>query len=415
MAEADVLAAQRDYDSAERKYQDALRRAEQLMRADPSALKHHALAAGIHRPLGDLGLARRQPDDALRSFEKALGIELSLIRREGPTPERRRLVALTRLRIGDTRAAQGAWDDARDAYREAGAVLRELRDSGNNAPGLERDTAVALRGLARATAPHDRHAASAHANEAVVLLRRLIAADSNDARVAQDLVGALVEYADLMREKDAAAARAAYRDAKGVAESLQRGQPSDPEIQRNLAVIRDRLAAGAASLAPELTLFAVSDAGRTLLRPADSLPPGTKEIAARAVAPEGWTRYLVVFGARGDAVVLDEEQLARSNWRVPVSGPPPAQTMLLLAVPGALPPADRQQLAVDIGSIPGPRAVDWDSQVVWTSEAEPTIMSTASARGALNTDWVQLVRARLEKIQNGKFVGRTIPIPASSR
>ena len=410
----DVHATRLEDKEAVSAYQDALTIAEKLAATNTDTARYPALVARIHRPLGDLSMARGSVDDALKSYETALAGELALARRFGETDDRQRLIALTRLRTADARARRGQLREAMSDYMAALAMLRSMQ-TGSPPPGLMRDTAVGLTRLASVVQATDPAAASQQLREAIALLRQLAAADSADARVRRDLYLALVQYGDLVLSTDAENSRTQYREALKLAESVSTGASRNGEVERDLAYIRGRLSAGPSAFTPHLRLFAVARGRRVLIGPGDLVPPDASGLVADATAPPGWSRYVVLFGAEGDARVLDDQQLVRMQWTLPLAGPPPAQTILLVTVPRPLTDEERTSLAADITAVPGPRAIDWDSQVVWTSDdAGPKILSSASTRGLRDTSWIKAVRDRLANIPSARFTGQTFPLASGS-
>ncbi len=409
----DVLAAQGQYASALAAYEEARGIAERLAQSHPMDAQYPALAAAIYRPIGDVALTTGDAATALASYGKAVGIELALAQKHGTTPERQRLVALSRLRESSARAIQGAWVDARAESEIAIGILQGLRSSGQRLPGLERDIAVAHLQIARFSRAKNPHDAEQQCAQGIALLRELVAADPADARLRRDLVAGLVQFGDAVRVKDFDRARTAYREAQVLAQALHAESAGDAQSERDLLAIKQRLAAGPELALPRFALSAIVGGRRLTLGPGDSLPPNANQLAIAATAPAGWSRYLVTFGAEGPASVLDESQLAKTSWTLPIDGPPPAQTVILVVVPRPMSNPDRERLANEIGAIPGPRTVDWDSQVVWTSDAEPAIVSLASTRGEKpSTDWIKRVRSTLDKVDGAEFAGRTIPIAA---
>ena len=119
-----------------------------------------------------------------------------------------------------------------------------------------------------------------------------------------------------------------------------------------------------------------------------------------------------MFGAEGPAEILDEAELAHADWLVPVRGPLPAQTVLLLAVQRPLNADQRRRVSDAITSVKGPKSVDFDSHIVWTEQSE-RLESVASARGARDTAWVPDVLARLSSVADIRLAGRTFPIALS--
>src|SRR5207249_4357959 len=104
----------------------------------------------------------------------------------------------------------------------------------------------------------------------------------------------------------------------------------------------------------------------------DQPPRQGVNLVVDATAPAAWVKYLLLFGAQGEAHLLDEVELGRRQWTVTADGPSPAQTILLVAVPQKLSDDQRRQLSRDLGAI-ADRNVDQDSQIVWTPTSEPTI------------------------------------------
>ena len=250
-------------------------------------------------------------------------------------------------------------------------------------------------------------------SEATTLLRRLAAQDPHDAGLRRDLLAVLVQRADVIRLVDPQGATTMYREARMLARAAVESS-RDAQADRELTIIEDRLnGLTFAAQKTELKLFSLSN-GRMLPIDKDlALPVDVTNITAVATAPEGWSRYVVVFGAEGAGTIFDESELTRMDWKVPILGPPPAQTILLLAYPRSLTVRERNELRADIEAIPGPRTIDWDSQIVWASDAEPQILTTATARGQRSREWIKLVQAKLRKLKGVRFAGRTIPIPAS--
>jgi len=101
-----------------------------------------------------------------------------------------------------------------------------------------------------------------------------------------------------------------------------------------------------------------------------------------------------------------------AHWTVPVTGPAPSQTVLLVTVPRALTPGERQQLAMSIEGAAGPKIVDFDSHIVWTDRAD-RLESVATARGIPDTRWVADVQKRISALGELRLTGRTFPVSPS--
>lgn len=411
-ASGDVLKEQSKYAEASAAYLESLALVETLERESSGQVSYQSLAAGVHRAVGDLALAQNIPDRAFEHFEKALAIEEALTHSQGRTAARQRWTALTRLRVAEARAAQGAWSSAREDYAAAITMLRGLEKDASREPRLVRDTAVGLQRLASLISVTDPVTANQQLEAAIALLRDMSARDPDDAGLRHDLLAALVQHADSVRSVDLATATRGYQEARMLARAAAQAS-RDVQADRDLAIIEQRLNGLLRVVEKtDLKLFSISRGRRQLIEPNTAVPVQARDLAAEATAPRGWSRYLVVFGAEGAGTVFDESELTKRSWRVPLLGPPPAQTILLLAYPRPITIEERDRLLADLAKIAGPRTIDWDSQVLWSSEAEPQILTTATARGQGQRDWIKLVQASLSKLKGAKFVGRTIPIPA---
>jgi len=417
VALVETLASEGDIDhvlgqreDASRVYQDALNLVKVLADNDRSDPRYAELTARIHRAIGDVTMAGTDWDAAASSYREALSIELGLARRVGESDERRRLLALTRLRVASASEKQGAWRDAREQYASAVETLRAMTAAGGGRAGLMRDTAVGLTRLAVVTQAEDAPAALQQLEDAIRLLEQLFDADAADTRVRIDLYRAWLQHGDALRATDFDRAQRSYRKARSIAEGLQLSRLATPDIQHDLDAIDLRLAAGPTPIKPELQLFAIDHGKRVAIGAKEPFPASATSVAAAARLPAGLIGYVLMFGAQGGATVFDQVELDRAKWTLPLTGPPPAQTILLLTLPRRLSADERRRLVEEISAVPGPRAVDFDSQVIWSSDAEETILSTASSRGAPNTSWIKAIRSRLATLEGARFAGRTFPI-----
>ena len=101
--------------------------------------------------------------------------------------------------------------------------------------------------------------------------------------------------------------------------------------------------------------------------------------------------------------------MVRSNWVVPAVGPPPSQTILLVASARALSDEEKRQLLRDVNAISGPRTVEWDSQILWAPNEE-TIETTATARGFESAAWASAIRQRIAQLGRVAVTGRTFAL-----
>ena len=405
----DVLLAQHSLAPAQQSYERALSLLDNLGAGatnDPSVQR---VRAGIHRPLGDLKRTMGDVTAALSEYDKALAIDLANMKRFPQEPDYKRLLALSLLRIAGAHASQGATTEARRGFEQAAAILGELGHDRGERVGVRREAAFGRARLGMMLEAEGNTTGRAEIRAALDDFRALSKADPADARSRRDLMATLVQLGDVLRVDEETAARDAYRQARELALALAAGQADDSPAAHDVALTNRRLTDLAARIGvTDLKLFRVVGGRRVLMLSGDPAPPLKAQIAAKAIATPNWSRYLLVFGAEGPARLFDESELAKSGWVVPATGPAPAQTIILLAVPRALSDDERHRLVADVNSIEGPRTVDWDSQIVWSSAVE-TIESTSTARGG-NAPWIAAIRERIDKLGRIAVAGRTFPL-----
>jgi non-specific serine/threonine protein kinase/serine/threonine-protein kinase len=404
----DVLFADRSLDAAGAAYANALALADRLVDEGTNAVGNRVLRAGIHRPYGDLARAVGDGAAAQSHYEKALAIDLANTTQFPEEPEYRRLLALSYLRIAGLQAAQGVSAEARATYERAADLLNGLARRGEIVSvGLRREVAFGRARLGVLLEAEGNPAGRAEIRAAAEVFRGLAEADPADVRSRRDLLATLVQLGDAVKFDDPAAARQAYRDAREIALTLAAGEEPEGPGARDLALVNRRMTGLATGDMTHLKLFKVVDGRRVLLQTGDPPPQVRTPIAAASMVSPGWSRYLLVFGSDGPVELLD--QTSSSDWVVPAAGPPPAQTILLLAAPQPLSAVEKRQLSADLTAIPGPRTIDWESQVVWDSAAE-TIETMATARSIEPSPWMTAVRDRISKLPRVVLAGRTFPL-----
>jgi eukaryotic-like serine/threonine-protein kinase len=413
---ADVLALQRSFESAAAHYASALSFANQVTPRSSEQAAHRALIAGIHRPLGDLKWASGDSAGAKSEFDRALALDTANATQFPGEPEYKRLLALTYFRLAAMGAARGALSDARTNYQNAAAILNELSTQGHDRVGLRREVAFGRVRLGVVLEAEGDTLGRVEIRRALDDLRVLHESDRADARARRDLMAALVQLADTIRADDAPRALAAYREARQLALTLTIGPGDTSAAQQEVTLIDERLADTAAGKpVVDLKLFRLVEGHRVLMQAGDPPPQAQTSIAATATVASGWSQYLLTFGAEGPAELHEDRGLSRSGWTIPVTGPPPAQTVLLVAFPQSLSDAYKQQLIADINAIPGPRVTDSDAQIVWSLRNE-TVESTTTARGYDTSTWVRSVREQIAKRGAVALAGRTFPVaPAVAR
>ena len=407
---ADVLAAQRSFESASTHYGTALALANALPDRQSNQSAHRVLVAGIHRPLGDLKRAQGDLAGAVAEFEKALALDLANTRQSPDDPEHRRLLALSHFRIAGAHAAAGASQEARLNYLRAAEILSELGRQGHGGAGLRREVAFGRAHLGVLLEAEGNKEGLGEITRAAEDLRALAEADPADVRVRHDLMSTLVQLGDVVRADQPDVAERAYGEAREIALTFAAGEAQDGAARRELGLIQRRLADVAAGVdVNEMRLFKKLGDRLALIEAGDPPPQVQTPIAVRATASPGWSKYLLVFGAEGPATLLEEADLRRSNWVVPAVGPPPSQTILLVASARALSGEEKRQLLRDVDAISGPRTVEWDSQILW-SPTEETIETTATARGFENAAWASAIRQRIARLGRVAVTGRTFAL-----
>ena len=334
---ADVYNAKADLDQAEAEYQRALAVASPIASDNPAEPRYQLLLGGIYRPLGDIRLARGDVAGALAQDQRALALSDKSV----DSLENKRLSAITHIRLGDARRAAGQQPQARQHYEVAARGLRQIVENVGDRRDLLRDAALGLARVGVAGRPAD-HAAD-DIREAVTIFRRLRLSDPADMRARHDLMVVLTEYGDAVVPSDPEAGRTALNEARQIARMASAEAPDDPERARELAAIERRLSGDVAGGRLSLQLVSPSDGGHSIAPGGEPLRLGNV-LRVAAGAPAGWVRYVVLFGAEGPAEIFDERRMTEANWTLPVKGPPPAQTVLLLASPGAL-SSDQQHRA----------------------------------------------------------------------
>ncbi len=409
ISRGDVFFALERFDRAESDYQRALAELSDLARRYPDNPDYQMSLAGVYRPVGDIRLAQGDPAAALDAFERALAIGMATSKRFPDRPGHQRLHALTVMRIASAEAAQGAFDQALEHYDEAARVLEALSRTDPNRRAMLRDLAVGLTQLAQMRNNPDTDRSVRDLARALEILRRLVSADPADARTRRDLMVTLVTYGDAMQLSAPARSLAAYREARQIARGFTSDLSYDAQRERDQALVNARLTRSSEKASLNLEVFTGGDVNQRRIEVGGPVARAQSRALLAASAPPGWTRYVVLFGAEGPADVLDETSLVRANWTVPLSGPHPAQTVLLLASPRRLSSAETDRLARDIGAVPGPRVVDSDSHIIWTDRSQ-RLESVASARGERDTRWVTEIRARIAALGEMRIAGRTFPL-----
>ncbi len=155
ISRGDTLIAMERFDQALKDYEGAADIVSALRQRRPNEAKYKTLLAGVHRPVGDIWLARGNPGLALKAYERALALdELAAV---GSTDRREfdRVRALTLIRIGSVKASQGALGEARQQYEQARELFEHLTATGSAPTVLAQlcGRADAIASVPRSTTP----------------------------------------------------------------------------------------------------------------------------------------------------------------------------------------------------------------------------------------------------------------------
>jgi tetratricopeptide (TPR) repeat protein len=407
----DVLLAQRRLDEARIVYEHGAAIVQSLLTADPDNDALRQALAGIYRPLGEVQLAASNPDEALAIFEKARALDLAAVARTPDAADAQRLLALSQLRVGEALAAIGRKAEAIQAYREASRLLGALSSQEPVKARLARDVAVSRMKLGTLVNADADARGVVELEQALTTFRELARLDPRNAGAQRDVLVALVALGDAVANTNAGRARERYIEAQRVAERLHAEPFDDPQAERDLRIVRERLtSAPLRTIDPELRLALVRDGSNVPLDKYAPPPVIGEDLRLSWKGGGGQAEYVLVLGGEGRASLLSREEIAAAGWQLKASGPPPSQTLLLISASHALAPAERAALIDRISNVPGPRRVPPDAHILWRSHQPETLDSTSTARGGSDLDWPALVRAELERMPDLRFTGRTFPV-----
>lgn len=403
---ADVLALDRTSTEAREHYAAALQLAEAAQPTATEEVEHRRLLAGLYRSTGDLKLGTGDVAGAMTDFERALALDMANLQRGPEEPGNQRSLALTRFRIASGRLAEGKLADARSGFRETAQALQSAARTNTERAFLQREIAIAEIRLGSSLEAESDRSGRAIIQNAIDTLEAIGKADPHDARARQDVVAGLVALGDSVAPDDTSRAREAYRQARELALGLTAGPAAD-DARRTVSIIDARLLQLSAGGAASLQLFQTANGRRMPVGAGENAPYARTQIAVSSRATAGWSKYLLVFGANGPARLIDESELRRIGGQLELSGPPPSQTVLLLAVPRPLTEDQRRELLRDLDAMKTERVVDRESQIIWTLQ-DQTIESRMTARGFW--PWVSAVRDRIAKLGTVTLTGRTFPL-----
>jgi tetratricopeptide (TPR) repeat protein len=407
-----VLLAQRRLREARETIEQGITTVQALLAQDSNSVPLRRMLAGLYRPLGGVYLAESKADEALKIYEKALALDLAVLTLDPDAADSQRLVALSQLRIAEALATGGRRTEAVEAYQEAARVLGALSAREPAKARLARDVALGRMKLgALIDADGDRRGL-AELERAVATFRELARSDPRDAGAQRDLMVALVALGDAVAKTDPGRARPGYIEARRLAEMLNAEPFDDPQAERDLRIVADRLTSASMAPAadPELKLSVTRNGADVPFDKFAVAPALGADMRVSWRAMDGRAQYVLVLGGEGRASLLSRDELAAAGWRLKANGPPPSQTLLLITTPRALAQSERASLVEALSKVPGPRQVPMDSHILWRSNQPETLDSTATARGGFDLQWTKLVRAELERLSGLRFSGRTFPL-----
>lgn len=411
-SKGDVLLAQRRLDQARAAYEQGASIVQALLQRDSNNDTLGRTLAGIYRPLGEVHLAAAHPTEALQVFEKARALDLAAVARSPESADAQRLLALSQLRVAEALAAAGRSADAIDTYREAARLLGALSSRAPTKARLVRDVAIGRMKLGTLVDDEAAGRGLSELEQALAMFRELARLDVRNAGAQRDLLVALVALGDAVVKTDTMRARASYLEAQRLAEMLHAEPFNDPQADRDLRIVRERLAGAALGQPadPELRLAIVRD-GTDVPLDKHARPPAVGDDVRLSWRPlQGQSQYVLVLGGEGRASLLSRDEIAAAGWRLKTNGPPPSQTLLLITSSRALVTSERDALIDRISRVPGPRRVPPDAHILWRTHRPEVLDSSATARGGADLEWPALVRAELERVPELRFSGRTFPL-----
>ena len=401
----DVLRASGNDTQAMERYQDALRLAGELRKTASDNPRYMQLAAGVLRPMGDIRLAAKNTAQALDHFRAALQIDNALVGGAPGNAEYRRQLALSEIRMAAVAAEDGDVAAARRGLERARGVLEQLAKAGIGGASVERELAVGEARFGTLLSQTGDRAGRSYLARAVDVFRRLSASDRADVRLQADLGSALVQYGDAVRADATEQAARLYSEARDVVTRL----PAEHGAVRGLAAaISVRMPESSLpSPVARLRIRQVVDGRQVDITPGQ-VPQQDTELLVTVAGPRHGAHYLLVFGARGSPQLLPDVR-SEGSWRVKATGPPPAQTIMLVSARRPLAQSEQTAIIDAVSSVPDDRIVDSDSVVTWT-EADLDIQSAAAARGDNRPKWIETVRAALLKVPDVVITARTFPL-----
>ena len=101
------------------------------------------------------------------------------------------------------------------------------------------------------------------------------------------------------------------------------------------------------------------------------------------------------------------------DGRITLEGPPPSQTILLLASSRPLSREDRAALLAAIGQVAGPRAVPGPAHRRWRDGVPVATRGATASAGAGSLDWTVEVRRALGRFPQIAYAGHSFPLSAT--
>jgi len=365
-----------------------------------------ALAEGL-RDDGDAKGALARYEEAIRLLE-APGAPAG-------DPGRQRWLLRLRLEAAGMHAAIGDLDAARDTYAATSALATDLDAGVSWSDSVTRGVAL---GLVRVGSLRERggdRKGRGDIQAGARMLRERARRDVGDVEVQRDLLGALVALGDVLAGDSPERAREIYREAWAVADALAGAAAPDPATAQTLKAVETKLRAGPAAWIPrpQIELLLLGEGEPLALGPdAADLQEG-EELVVRTKTPAGSVGYLLLFGGGGPARLLAEAEVRAEDGRVTIAGPPPSQTVLLLASSRPLSRDERAALLDAIRQIAGPRTLPGARHLRWRDGVPVAAEGGAAGTDASSLDWTVAIRRALGRFPQIAYAGRTFPLSGS--
>jgi serine/threonine protein kinase len=232
-------------DEARASYEQALKVAEELADAFPDVPLYRSRVARCHDNLGILLKESSRFDEAQAAFEHAISIGRELVDNHPTNLPLQQELARAYLNLGPVLRRKGQLQEAETAYNRAIWFLQNLVNASRDNPEYRRELAVGytLLGtlLGKLPTPRWPQAKQAH-RQAIALLEKLTRDFPSIPLYKQELANTYNSLArKLTAPEEAAEKEKAYRDAQLLLEELVAESPGTPEYHGDLGLVLENI------------------------------------------------------------------------------------------------------------------------------------------------------------------------------